>query len=127
MIYSGTKLICNDNSGAILVKCIGLKKASKHKGAKIGDLIIVSVKSCLWGINWVPKGSIQYGVIVWLKLNINRFKKVANYIKFTDNNIVLVSKKNNYSPIGTRIFGPVAKEVWKSIYIKIVLLSAGVF
>lgn len=127
MIYPGTKLICNDNSGALVVKCIGLRKASKHKGASVGDLIIVSVKSCLWGIWKVQKGSIQYGVIVRLKLNINWFKKNANYIKFVENNIVLVSKKNNFVPIGTRIFGPVAREVWKTIFIKIVLLSAGVF
>jgi large subunit ribosomal protein L14 len=127
MIYPGTKLICNDNSGALVVKCIGLKKASRHKGASVGDLIIVSVKSCLKGVGWVQKGSIQYGVIVRLNLNINWFKKIANYIWFMENNIVLVSKKNNYAPIGTRIFGPVAKEVWKPIFIKIVLLAAGVF
>jgi large subunit ribosomal protein L14 len=64
MIYSGTKLICNDNSGAFIVKCIGIRKSSKHKGATIGDLIIVSVKSCLKGIGRVQKGSIHYGVIV---------------------------------------------------------------
>lgn len=127
MIYPGTKLTCNDNSGALIVQCIGIKKMSKHKGASIGDLIIVSVKSCARGIGKVQKGSIQYGVIVRLKLNINRFKKIANYIKFMENNIVLVSKKNNYSPIGTRIFGPIAKEVRKTIFLKIVLLSAGVF
>ena len=127
MIYIGTKLICNDNSGAISTKCIGLKKSSRHKGAKIGDLIVVSVKSSLKGSTKIQKGSIQYGVIVRLKLNINRFKHLANYIKFTENNIVLVSWKNNYSPIGTWVLGPVAKEIWKSIFIKIVLLSAGVF
>jgi ribosomal protein L14 len=91
MIYNGTKLICSDNSGAILVKCIGLKKASKHKGAKIGDLIVVSTKSCLKGSDKIKKGTIQYGVIIRLKLNINRFKKAASYIKFSHNNIVLLS------------------------------------
>lgn len=127
MIYSGTKLICNDNSGALVVKCIGLKKSSKKRGAKIGDLIIVSVKTCGWGINWVKKGSIQHALIVRLKININRFWKTANYLWFMQNNVVLVSLKNNLSPIGTWIFGPVAKEIWKPIFIKIILLSSGVF
>lgn len=127
MIYNGTKLICNDNSGALVVKCIGLKKSSKKYGAKIGDLIIVSVKTCGRGLTRVKKGSIQHALIVWLKININRFSKTANYLWFTQNNVVLVSLKNNLAPIGTWVFGPVAKEVWKSIFLKIILLSSGVF
>lgn len=127
MIYCGTKLICNDNSGALLVKCIGLKKSSWKWGAKIGDLIVVSVKTCGRGMNRVKKGSIQHALIVWLKININWFWQSANYLRFVQNNVVLVSLKNNLSPIGTRVFGPVAKEIWKPLYIKIILLSSGVF
>lgn len=127
MIYNGTKLICNDNSGAILVKCIGLKTASKHKGAKIGDLIVVSIKSCSKGLDKIKKGTIQYGVIVWLQANINWFTKNASYIKFFQNNIVLLSRKNNFSPMGTWILGPVANELWVNKFIKVVLLSAGIF
>lgn len=127
MIYVGSSLMCSDNCGALVVKCIGLKGLSKLKGATIGNVIIVSVKSKLRGTTKIWKGSIHHALIIWLKNKINWFKKNASYIQFFENNVVLLSVKNNFTPMGTRIFGPVSSEVWNPKFIKIILLSSGVF
>lgn len=127
MIYPGTVLACNDNSGALTVKCIGIKNSSRRWGGCAGTLIIVSVKTCLKGTSKIQKGSIHYGIITKTKQVLSRVNKTGDFIWFSENSIVLVSKKNNYLPLGTRVLGPVAREVWKKIFIRVVLLSSGVF
>lgn len=127
MIYPGSVLSCNDNSGALTVKCIGIWNLSKKRGSTAGSLIIVTVKTCLKGTSKVQKGSIHYGVITWVKQTLSWFSKSGDFLWFSENSIVLVAKKNNYLPVGTRVLGPVSWEVRKKIFIKIVLLSSGVF
>jgi len=127
MIYPGTMLSCNDNSGALTARCIGIWNLSKRRGCPAGSLIIVTIKTCLKGTSKVQRGSVQYGVITRIKQISNRSSRSGDSLWFNHNSLVLVSKKNNYLPIGTWVLGPVAKEVRKKIFIKIVLLSSGVF
>lgn len=127
MIYPGTILNCSDNSGALTVKCIGIWNLSKRRGSTAGSLVIVAIKTCLKGITKVQKGSIHYAVIVKTKQQLSRSTKTGDFVRFNENSVVLVSKKNNYLPIGTRVLGPVAREVWKWQFIRVVLLSSGVF
>jgi len=127
MIYPGTVLSCNDNSGALTVKCIGIWNSSKRRGCVAGSLLIISVKTCLKGTTKVQKGSIHYAVLTWTKQILSWVSRTGDFLRFSENSVVLVSKKNNYLPIGTWVLGPVAREVRKKIFIKIVLLSAGVF
>lgn len=127
MIYPGTILFCNDNSGALTVKCIGIWNSSKRRGCTAGSLIIVSVKTCLKGTSKVQQGSIHYAVITWTKQILTRVSKAGDSLKFMQNSAVLVSKKNNYLPVGTWVLGPIAWEVWKWTFIRVVLLSAGIF
>jgi large subunit ribosomal protein L14 len=127
MIYPGTILNCNDNSGALTVKCIGIWNSSWWWGCPAGSLIIISVKTCLKGITKVQKGSIHYAVVTWTRQIMSWASKTGDFLRFSENSVVLVSKKNNYLPIGTRVLGPISREVWKRTFIKIVLLSAGIF
>lgn len=127
MIYPGTVLNCNDNSGALTVKCIGIRNSSQRWGATAGSLIIVTIKTCLKGTSKVQKGSIHHGVITWTTQILSWSSKSGDFLWFSHNSVVLVSKKNNYLPMGTWVLGPVAREVRKKIFIKVVLLSSGVF
>ena len=127
MIYPGTILSCKDNSGALTLKCISILKSSKKKGVLGGNLLVLSVKTCLKGSKKIQKGSLQYGVLIRCKSVWSRLKKNGEYLKFFLNSVVIVSKKNNYNPLGTRVFGPVSREVWTKTFLKIVLLSSGVF
>ena len=127
MIYPGSILMCNDNSGALTVKCIGIRNLSQRRGSTAGSLIVVTVKTCLKGTTKVQKGSIHYGVITKVNQTLTRFSKSGDFLWFMENSVVLVAKKNNYLPIGTRVLGPVSREVRKKVFIKIVLLSSGVF
>lgn len=127
MIYPGTVLKCNDNSGALTVKCIGIRNSSQRRGSPAGSLIIVSIKTCLKGTSKVQQGSIHYAVVTWTKQILSRVSCAGDFLRFSENSVVLVSKKNNYLPVGTRVLGPIAREVWKWTFVKLVLLSAGVF
>lgn len=127
MIYPGTVVLCKDNCGALTLKCISTLKSSKKKGAKSGNIVVLSVKTCLKGSKKIQKGSLQYGVIIWTKSILSRSKKTGEYLKFFFNCVVVVSKKNNFNPLGTRVFGPVSREIWSKTFLKIVLLSSGVF
>jgi large subunit ribosomal protein L14 len=127
MIYPGTVLSCNDNSGALTVKCIGIKNSSKWRGSSAGSLIIITVKTCLKGASKVQKGSIHYGVITWTKQILTWSTKTGDFLRFNENSVVLVSKKNNFLPVGTRVLGPICWEVRKKIFIKVVLLASGIF
>jgi len=127
MIYPGTILTCNDNSGALTVKCIGIRNLSGRRGSTAGSLIVVTVKTCLKGTTKVQRGSIHYGVVTRVNNSLTWFSKTGDFLRFIENTIVLVSKKNNYLPVGTRVLGPVSREVRKWAFIKIVLLSSGIF
>lgn len=118
MIQPRSILEVADNSGAKKVQCIRVMGGSNRKYATIGDVIIVSVKEALPDSN-IKKGSVAKAVIVRLRRNIRRVD--GSYIKFDQNAVVIVN--NQLEPIGTRIFGPVARELrWKE-FTKIVSLA----
>jgi ribosomal protein L14 len=74
-------------------------------------LVVISVKTCLKGTSKVQKGSIHWAVITRTRQILTRVAKTGDFLRFMHNSIVLVGKKNNYLPLGTRVLGPVAREV----------------
>jgi len=118
MIQQQTRLNVADNTGAKQVMCIKVLGGSKRRYATIGDVIIVSVKSALpRGI--VKKKAIERAVIVRTKKEIKRDDN--SYIRFDDNAVVIIDKDG--IPKGTRIFGPIARELRKSGFQKIISLA----
>jgi large subunit ribosomal protein L14 len=118
MIQEYTRLSVADNSGAKSVMCIRLLGGSKKKYGSIGDIVVVSVKSAIPGGN-VKKGEVSRAVVVRTKKEICR--EDGSYIRFDDNAAVLID--NNNEPRGTRIFGPVARELREKEFMKIVSLA----
>ena len=118
MIQMQTRLGVADNSGAKRVQCLKVLGGSKRRYASIGDEIIVSVKEALPNSK-VRKGEVQRAVVVRTRKEIAR--PDGTYIRFDDNAAVLVD--NNGQPLGTRIFGPVARELRGRQYMKIVSLA----
>jgi len=118
MIQMTSILNSADNSGAKKLYCIKVLGGSKRKYASIGDTIVVAVKEALPNAK-VKKGDVKKGVIVRTKKAIRR--PDGTYIRFDENSIVLVD--NNGEPVGTRIFGPVARELRARKYMKIVSLA----
>lgn len=118
MIIPESRLIVADNSGAKTVKCFRILGHSKRKSASIGDIIKVAVKSTIAG-SAVKKGSVQDAVIVRTKKEIRRAD--GSYIRFDENACVIINKEGE--PRGTRIFGPVARELRDKNYMKIVSLA----
>ena len=118
MIQAETKLKVADNSGAKLLLCIKVLGGSKRRYASVGDLIIVSVKEAIPNSK-VKKGSVMRAVIVRTAKEIQR--QDGSYIKFDDNSAVLINQQNE--PIGTRIFGPVARELRAKRFMKIISLA----
>lgn len=118
MIQMQTILGAADNSGAKRVQCIKVLGGSKRKYAGIGDIIVVSVKEAI-PKSKVKKGDVVKAVIVRTAKEIRR--PDGSYIKFDTNDAVLLN--NNYEPIGTRIFGPVARELRAKSFMKIVSLA----
>ncbi|MCS7163412.1 MAG: 50S ribosomal protein L14 [Thermodesulfovibrio sp.] len=118
MIQPRSILEVADNSGAKKVQCIRVLGGSNRKYASLGDVIVVSVKEALPDSN-IKKGSVVKAVIVRLRRTVRRSD--GSYIRFDQNAVVLVN--NQLEPIGTRIFGPVARELrWKE-FTKIVSLA----
>ncbi len=117
MIQQESRLKVADNSGAKEVLCIRVLGGSKRRYASIGDTIVVSVKASSPG--GVKKGTVSKAVIVRTKKEIRR--KDGSYIRFDDNAVVLLNA--NDEPRGTRIFGPVARELRENDYMKIVSLA----
>lgn len=107
MIQMETTLAAGDNSGAKLLKCFKVIGGSKKKYASLGDVIVVSVKEAIAGSK-VEKGSVQKAVVVRTTKEVKRSD--GSTIKFDENAAVLIKGKDN-EPVGTRIFGPVAREV----------------
>ena len=118
MIQSETRLTVADNSGAKEVYCIKVLGGSKRRYAGIGDIIVVSVKEAIPNSK-VKKGDILKAVVVRTKKEIGR--PDGSYIRFDDNSAVLLS--TSMEPIGTRIFGPVARELRAKRYMKIISLA----
>ena len=118
MIKESTRLVVADNSGAKSVSCIRLLGGSGRKSATIGDKIVVSVKNAIPGGN-VKKGEVSKAVIVRTKKEIRR--PDGSYIRFDENAAVLIDDQNE--PRGTRIFGPVARELRDKEFMKIVSLA----
>lgn len=120
MIINETKMVVADNSGAKKVKVFRLLGGSFRRKSSIGDIVICSVKDALPNAT-VKKGDVVKGVIVRTKYPVER--PDGSHIKFDDNAVVLI--KNDGSPIGTRVFGPIARELREKggNYMKIVSLA----
>lgn len=118
MIQNLSYLDVADNSGAKKVMCIKVPGGSKRKYAGIGDIIVVAIKEAIPN-GKVKKGDVAKAVIVRTAKEIRRAD--GSYIRFDTNSAVLVDKENE--PIGTRIFGPVAKELRAKKFMKIISLA----
>jgi len=118
VIQMQTVLDVADNSGARRVFCVKVLGGSRRRYASIGDIIVVSVKEALPGAR-VKKKQLHKAVIVRTKKEIGRSD--GSYIRFDDNSVVLVDA--NREPIGTRIFGPVARELRAKRFMKIISLA----
>jgi large subunit ribosomal protein L14 len=118
MIQMESVLDVADNSGAKRVRCIKVLGGSKRKYATIGDVIVVSVKDAAPN-GKVKKGQVARAVIVRTRKEVRR--RDGSYIRFDDNSAVLITKENE--PVGSRIFGPVARELRAKKFMKIVSLA----
>jgi len=118
MIQQESRLSVADNSGAKEVLCIRVLGGTGKRYARIGDVIVVTVKSALSSSN-MKKGTVSKAVVVRTKKELRR--KDGSYIRFSDNAAVLLN--NNLEPRGTRIFGPVARELREKQFMKIVSLA----
>jgi large subunit ribosomal protein L14 len=118
MIQMRTTLDVADNSGARRVQCIKVLGGSKRKYAAIGDIIVVSVKEAIPNAK-VKKGDVMKAVVVRTAKELGRSD--GTYIRFDNNSAVLID--NQKEPIGTRIFGPVARELRAKKFMKIISLA----
>jgi large subunit ribosomal protein L14 len=118
MIQTETRLNVADNSGAKSLLCIKVLGGSKRRYASIGDTIVVSVKEAIPNSK-VKKGDVMKAVVVRTSKEVRR--PDGSYIKFDDNSAVLINQHNE--PIGTRIFGPVARELRARRFMKIISLA----
>ncbi len=113
-----TELEVADNSGAKRLRCIKVLGGSKRRYASIGDIIVVSIKEAI-PRSKVKKGDVKKAVVVRTKKEIKRSD--GSTIKFDENSAVLINEQGE--PIGTRIFGPVARELRAKKYVKIISLA----
>jgi large subunit ribosomal protein L14 len=118
MIQMQTRLNVADNSGAKEVMCIKVLGGSKRRFASIGDIIVVSIKEAIPTAK-VKKGDVAKAVIVRTVQKLRR--PDGSYIRFDDNSAVLINAAKE--PVGTRIFGPVARELRAKQFVKIVSLA----
>jgi large subunit ribosomal protein L14 len=118
MIQQESRLKVADNSGAKEVLCIKVLGGSKRRYASIGDMIVVSVKHAMPSGN-IKKGAVAKAVVVRVKKEIRR--PDGSYIRFDDNAAVMLNEGGEMS--GTRIFGPVARELREKEFMKIVSLA----
>lgn len=118
MIQTQSILTVADNSGAKKVMCIKVLGDSKRRYARVGDLVICSVKSAIPG-GTVKKGDVVRAVLVRTKKEHRR--KDGSYIRFDENAAVLIN--NEQEPIGTRIFGPIARELREKNFMRIISLA----
>jgi len=118
MIQLRTILRVADNSGAKKVSCIRVIGASNKSFAVVGDVIVVNVKEAVYDSK-VKKGEVVRAVVVRTSKGTRR--PDGSYIKFDENSVVIINKENE--PVGTRIFGPVARELRAKRFMKIVSLA----
>ncbi len=118
MIQQETRLKVADNSGAKEALCIRVLGGSGTRYASLGDIIIVTVKDSIPGGN-IKKSTVIRAVVVRVKKEIRR--KDGSYIRFDDNAIVLLDPQDE--PLGTRIYGPVARELREKQFMKIISLA----
>jgi large subunit ribosomal protein L14 len=118
MVQQYTKLNVADNTGAKRVQCIKVLGGSRRRYGSVGDIIVVSVKSAVPG-GTVKKGEMSKAVVVRTKKEVRRTD--GSYVRFDDNAVVLINEQNE--PKGTRIFGPVARELREKQFMKIVSLA----
>ncbi len=118
MVQQETVLNVADNSGAKKVYCIRIAGGSKRKYASVGDIITVSVREAIPNSK-VPRGSVMRAVVVRTRKPVRR--PDGSYIRFDDNAAVLINKDGE--PIGTRVFGPVARELRAKNFMKIISLA----
>ncbi|MEW6671145.1 MAG: 50S ribosomal protein L14 [Thermodesulfobacteriota bacterium] len=118
MIQAETRLTVADNSGAKVLYCIKVLGGTRRRYATIGDVIVVSVKEAIPNAK-VKKGDVLKAVVVRTKKEIKRAD--GSFIRFDDNSAVLINAQRE--PIGTRIFGPVARELRGKRFMKIISLA----
>ena len=118
MIQQMTVLAVADNSGAKRLGCIKVLGGSRRRYASIGDIIVVSIKEAI-PRSKVKKGDVKKAVVVRTKKEIKR--KDGSTIKFDENSAILITDQGE--PVGTRIFGPVARELRAKKYVKIISLA----
>ena len=118
MIQMQSKLEVADNSGAKIVKCVKVLGGSKRMTARLGDIIVVAIQQALPG-GKMKKGEVKKAVIVRTVYPIRR--EDGSYIRFDNNSVVMLN--NNNEPVGTRIFGPVARELRNKNFTKICSLA----
>ncbi|MDX9730381.1 MAG: 50S ribosomal protein L14 [Bdellovibrionales bacterium] len=118
MIQMQTRLRVADNSGAKEVMCIKVLGGSQRRYASVGDIVVVSIRESL-PQSKVKKGDVAKAVIVRTKRKVRRAD--GTFIRFDDNSAVLIN--NQKEPVGTRIFGPVARELRAKQFVKIVSLA----
>ncbi len=118
MIQTQTRMAVADNSGAKELYCIRVLGGTRRKYASVGDVVIVSVKEAMPNSK-VKKGEVHKAVVVRTRRAVRR--QDGSYIRFDDNSAVLIN--NQMEPIGTRIFGPVARELRARKFMKIVSLA----
>src|ERR1700730_12593369 len=118
MIQMRTLFEVADNSGAKRVQCIKVLGGSRRRYAELGDVIVVSIKEALPGTK-VKKGDVPQAVVVRMRHQISR--PDGSYLRFDENSAVLINKERE--PIGTRIFGPVARELRGKKFMKIISLA----
>lgn len=119
MIFAGSILQVCDNSGVKFVKCLRILNNYPRNPGKIGNIVIVTIKS-IKAFSKIKKKEIYKGIIVRLKFRIKRLD--GSFIKFNKNSIVLLN--NKLLPIGTRIFGPISREVRVKKNLKLISLCS---
>ncbi|MBT3299323.1 MAG: 50S ribosomal protein L14 [Candidatus Marinimicrobia bacterium] len=118
MIQQETRLVVADNTGAKEILCFKVLGGSKRKYASIGDQIVITVKKAIPG-GMVKKGEVHRAVVVRVRKEVGR--KDGSFIRFDENAAVLLD--GNGEPRGTRIFGPVARELRESGFMKIISMA----
>ena len=121
MIQTYTRLKVADNTGARQIMCINVPGGSRHRYAHVGDIIVAAVKQAIPG-GTVKKGDVVRAVVVRTAWQYRRLD--GSYVRFDENAAVILDEKNN--PRGTRVFGPVARELREKNFLKILSLAAEV-
>jgi large subunit ribosomal protein L14 len=119
MLQQESKLIVADNSGAKVAKIIGIPGASKRRYASVGDVVVVAIQKVLANTG-IKRHEVMKGVIVRTHKEVRR--KDGTYVRFDDNALVIIDPKTK-GPKGTRIFGPIAREVKERGFDKIASLA----